>query len=91
MAAERLHLVDVGDLEGQERKDRDADDRSDVIPFEAVVRQHIGDVHRETDQRYQGQLDHPHGAGEHDRRVGDRQMFVGGGLGALEELAGLRL
>ena len=51
VAAERLHLVDVGDLERQHRQDRDAGDGAEVVPVEAVDRHHVADIDRKADQR----------------------------------------
>jgi len=70
ITAERLHLVDVRGLEREHRQHGDAENGRDVVPFEAVQRHDVGDVNHEPDQRGERELDHPHGAGEHDRRIG---------------------
>ncbi len=36
--AEGLHLINVGDLEGQHRQERNAEKGGEVIPGEAVAR-----------------------------------------------------
>ena len=46
VAAEGLHLVDVGGLERQRRQRRDRDDGGEVVPREAVERNHIGEHRR---------------------------------------------
>ena len=47
VAAERLHLVDVGGLEREHRQHGDAEDRADIVPLEAVDRNDVADVDRE--------------------------------------------
>ena len=56
MAAERLHLVDVGGLEGEHRQQRDADDGGDVVPGKAVDRNDVADIERKSDQRDQREI-----------------------------------
>ena len=70
MAAKRLHLIDVGGLERQHRKQRDAGDGADVIAGEAVGRHDVPEIERKPDRRDQSDLDHADDAGENDRRIG---------------------
>ena len=53
MAAERLHLVDVGHLERQQDQHGDAADRGEILPLHAVLRHHVADVDQHADQRDQ--------------------------------------
>ena len=53
MAAERLHLVDVGDLERQHGQHRDAGDGAEILPLHAVLRHHVADIDQHADQRDQ--------------------------------------
>ncbi len=82
VAAEGLHLVDVGGLEGEHRQQRDGEDRDDVAPEQVFARRQIGGKDRQADQHDQRELGHAHEAGEHDRRDrrrrrrrGDRERF----------------
>ena len=77
VAAERLHLVDVGDLERQHRHDRNADDGADVVPGKADRRHHVPEINRKSDHDDQRGFDQPHSAGQHDRRIGRLELFVG--------------
>jgi len=69
MPAEGLHLINVGDLEGQHRQERNAENGGEVIPGEAVARHDIRDVNRKTDADDQSCLDQANESGEHDRRI----------------------
>ncbi len=77
VAAERLHLIDVGDLERQHRHDRDTDNGADVIPGKAVSRHHVPEIDRKADRDDQGGFDQPHRAGQHDRRIGRFELLGG--------------
>ncbi len=68
VAAERLHLVDVGDLERQHRQRADDDRRRQIEPEQAFAARQIGAEDRHADQHDQREFDHAHEAGEHDRR-----------------------
>jgi len=70
VAAERLHLINVGDLERQCRKSRNAPDCEHIKPLETVARDHIRDVNRAPDQHHERELDQANHAGNHDGRVG---------------------
>ena len=77
VAAERLHLVDVGDLKRQHRHDGDADDGADVVPGKADRRHHMPEINRKTDRDDQRGFDEPHAAGQHDRRIGRLELLGG--------------
>ena len=77
VAAERLHLVDVGDLERQHRHDRNADNGADVVPGKSVARHHVPEIDRKADCDDQRGFDQPHGAGQHDRRIGRFELLGG--------------
>ena len=76
VAAERLHLVDVGGLERESAIAAMRRWRRDVVPLEAIERNHIGGVDREADQHHQRELDEADDAGEHDRRIGGGRSAV---------------
>ena len=77
VAAERLHLVDVGDLERQHRHDRNTDNGADVVPGKSVARHHVPEIDRKADRDDQRGFDQPHGAGQHDRRIGRFELLGG--------------
>jgi hypothetical protein len=94
--AEGLHLIDVGDLEGEHRQQRDAENGGEVIPGEAVRRHDIDGVNREADAGDQSRLDQADQSGEYDRRIGGLMGLLGdrarggrklGRLGALSPAA----
>ena len=67
VAAERLHLIDIGDLECQHRQHGDRENSADIVPLEAVDRHDIAAIDRRPDQHDQREFDETHRAGEHDR------------------------
>src|SRR5215470_6771599 len=64
MAAERLHLVDVGYLEGERGEHADRRDRGRIMPFEAAARDDVGGIERGPDQHGERQLGDANNAGE---------------------------
>ena len=90
VAAKRLHLVDIGHLQGQHRHEGDHQDAGHVVPLEALDRHHIGAVDRGPDQHRQRELDQAHGSGEHNRRI-SRHGRLGGNVerGGRQRLGGL--
>ncbi len=85
MAAERLHLVDVGHLEGQQDQHGHAGDGGEVLPFHAILRHHVADIDQHADQCDQRNLDHADGAGEHNRRYRRHHRFSRGHRGGFRE------
>src|SRR5262249_40792869 len=77
VAAKRLDLIDVGNLEGERGQRADGRDRDDIVPFEAIARDHIGAIERRPDQHGERKLDEANGAGEHDRRIGGNGRLRG--------------
>ncbi len=91
VAAERLHLVDVGDLERQHCHDRNTDDGADVVPGKSIARHHVPEINRKADRDDQRGFDQPHGAGQHDRRIGRLEVLVGNlERGGRERASGFR-
>jgi hypothetical protein len=70
MAAKRLHLIDIGDLERECRKSRNARDCEHIKPVETVARDHVRDINCAPDERHERELGQANHAGNHDRRVG---------------------
>jgi hypothetical protein len=70
MPAERLDLIDVGDLERQQGEQLDAENGGDVVPGEAIRGHHVAEIDDQADEADQRKFDQPHRAGEHDRRIG---------------------
>ena len=77
VAAERLHLVDVGDLERQHRHDRNTDNGAEVVPGKSVARHHVPEIDRKADCDDQRGFDKPHGAGQYDRRISRFELLRG--------------
>ena len=78
VAAERLHLVDVSDLERKRRHQRHAGDGRDVAPFEAGLRHDVAHVNQHAYQCNKRALDHANRAGQHDwRHRGDDRFSRG--------------
>jgi hypothetical protein len=74
VSAEGLHLIDIGDLEGQHRQERDAENGGEVIPGEAVSGHDIHGVNGKADDGDQSRFDQTNESGEHDRRI---RMLIG--------------
>jgi hypothetical protein len=83
--AERLHLIDVGDLEGEHRQQCDTEDRGEVIPGKAVAWHDIDGVDRKAHADDQRRLDQADQAGEHDRRISGLIGLLGQGARAAGE------
>ncbi len=77
MPAKGLNLIDIGGLERQHRQERNAEDGADVIPGKAIDRHHVPEIERKPDRRDQGDFDHAHDAGKHDRRIGPLETLRG--------------
>ena len=77
MPAEGLDLIDVGHLERQHRKQRDAEDGGEIIPGEAVSRHHVTNIDGEADGDDQSNLDGANQSGQHDRRIGRLVVLFG--------------
>jgi hypothetical protein len=87
MPAEDLYLVEAPGLEREHGQHRHADNYPDIAPFEAVDRHHISGINAAADQRDQRKLDKPDQPGEHDLRIGWRDVFGGRGERGGGELA----
>ena len=85
LAAEHLHLIDVGGLEADHGGDRHADDRRDIFPVEAGERHDIDEIDRNADGAEQHEIDDAHGARDHDRRIGGADLLVGDGKRRLRQ------
>ena len=72
VAAEGLHLVDVGGLEREHGERRDAENGPDIAPLEPFDGNDIAEIDGKTDHGDQCELEHAHRAGDHDRRPGRR-------------------
>jgi hypothetical protein len=70
VTAERLHVIDVCDLERECRQGRNGDDGRGITPFKAIERNHIRTIDGEPDRHQKREFDQANGAGQHDRRVG---------------------
>ncbi len=68
VAAEGLHLIDVGGLEGEHRQHRDAQGREQIAPDEAVELFEVGRIDQKADHDDERELAHAHETCEHDRR-----------------------
>ncbi len=88
VAAKGLHLVNVGGLERQQRQGGDAQDRGDVMPFEPVDRNHVGEIDRKSHHHRDGEFEHPDDARDHDRRPGCRDRLRGDLEGGGRERSG---
>ena len=70
LAAEDLHLVDVGGLEADHRGRGHAENGRDIFPVKAGERHHISEIERDADETEQDEIGDANGARDHDRRIG---------------------
>jgi hypothetical protein len=78
---ERLHLIDIGGLEGEHGEKADAENGPDVAPLQPFDRNQIRHVDRQSDRHDQNEFDHAHDAGNHDRRPGGHNRLGEGADG----------
>src|SRR3954470_409431 len=68
LAAEQLHLIDVGSLEADHGGNRDGDDLRGIDPAEgAGVRHDIAEIEDDADEAQQREIGEAYEAGDHDR------------------------
>ena len=67
---DRLDVVDIGRLEGNDGRGRDDEISGQVVPGEAVDRKDVEEVDDDADTSDERRLDRSYGAGDHDRRIG---------------------
>ncbi len=79
VAAEDLHLIDVGRLETHHGSSSHRDDRGEVFPSEASFWRDIEQVERDADDAEHQEIDHAHDAGDDDGRVGGAHLLIGDG------------
>jgi hypothetical protein len=75
VTAERLHLIDIGGLEGQDRQRGDGKRRREIA-HEAFAGRDIGGIDRHADEHDQAEFGHAHEAGEYDGRHRGRQNLA---------------
>ena len=68
VAAEGLHLIDVGDLEGEHRRDGDAEGGDEIRDDQIRLQPEIEGEDDHAHHHHQRELRHAHEAGEHDGR-----------------------